>query len=220
MDLNGKRVGIQNWFTTAALWTRGILADQYGVDLASITWVASRPELPEGWAMPSWLKLEAAPINCSAIELLARGDVDASITTAVWAPNVHPGVDFLFPDYAEQERVFFRQTRCFPIMHVLVVRTRVLERYPWVARSLFDAWEESKQQCYRSLDWQRVHMTSMWYRDLWEKERELAGPDIYPWGFAKTRHEVDRLLRYAHEQGLTPLRYEPEEIFWPSMLET
>jgi len=28
------------------------------------------------------------------------------------------------------------------------------------------------------------------------------------------------MLRYAHRQGLTPRKYEPEEMFWPSMLET
>ena len=105
-------------------------------------------------------------------------------------------------------------------MHTLLVRTSILEEHPWAARSLFDAWEESKQRCYERQEWQRVHMTSMWYRALWEEERAAAGPDIYPWGFAKTRHEVDRMLRYVHRQGLTPRKYEPEEMFWPSMLET
>src|SRR5574341_1406335 len=56
-DLNGKRVGIQTWFTTTALWARGILEDEYGVDLSTITWVASRREGIGDWKPPSWLKL-------------------------------------------------------------------------------------------------------------------------------------------------------------------
>src|SRR5262245_698726 len=40
-ELHGKRVGVQTWFTTTALWARGILADEYGVDLSAITWVAN-----------------------------------------------------------------------------------------------------------------------------------------------------------------------------------
>ena len=63
-------------------------------------------------------------------------------------------------------------------------------------------------------------MTSLWYRALWEEERAAAGEDIYAWGFAKTRHELEVMLRYAHRQGVTPGRYQPEDLFWPSMLET
>jgi hypothetical protein len=46
-----------------------------------------------------------------------------------------------------------------------------------------------------------------------EKERAVAGPDIYLWGFTKTRAEVDKLLEYSFQQGLTPRRFEPEELF-------
>ena len=52
--------------------------------------------------------------------------------------------------------------------------------------------------CYKWLEGQRVHMTSMWFRALWEEERAAAGPDIYPWGFQKTRSEVDKILDYAY----------------------
>lgn len=219
-DLNGRRVGIQSWLTTAALWARGILAEDYGVDLRSITWVAGRAPGLEGWEAPPWLRMEVLPPGTDQLGLLASGAIDAAITTELWAPGVRAGVDFLFPDYAREERAFYARTRCFPIMHVLVVKTGLLEAHPWVARSLFDAWEASKRRCYERLEWERIHMTSMWFRALWEEERAAAGEDIYPWGFAKTRHEVERLLRYAHEQGFTARRHQPEEMFWPSMLQT
>ena len=218
-QLAGKRVGIQTWLTTAALWSRGILAEEYGVDLASIRWVALRPVTIPGWTPPKWLQLEILPKGADQLQLLASGAIDAAITTETWAPG-HPDVDFLFPNYPEEERKFFARTRCFPIMHTLVIKTGLLEREPWVARSMFDAWQESKRACYERLEWQRVHLTSMWFRALWEEERAAAGEDIYPWGFQGTKHEVDRLLRYAHEQGFTPRKYAPEEIFWPTTLET
>ncbi len=37
-DLAGKRVGVPEWAQTAAIYTRGLLAHEYGVDLASIHW--------------------------------------------------------------------------------------------------------------------------------------------------------------------------------------
>jgi 4,5-dihydroxyphthalate decarboxylase len=103
---------------------------------------------------------------------------------------------------------------------MLLIRNSVLEREPWVARSLYDAWEASKQKLYQRQDWERIHMTSLWYRALWEEERAAAGDDIYVWGFNKSRHELDVMLRYAYRQALTPRLHTPEELFWPSMLDT
>jgi len=219
-DLNGKRVGVQTWITSAALWAKGMLEEDHGVDLASIEWIAWQPVRIPDWKAPNWLKLVNAPASAEQFDLLANGDIDAAITTEIWAPNRHPDIGFLFPDYGEREREYFKRTRCFPIMHTLLIRNSVLEQNPWVARSLYDAWEASKRKLYAQQDWDRIHMTSLWYRALWEEERAAAGEDIYVWGFAKTRHEVDVMLRYAHGQGVTPRKYQPEEMFWPSMLDT
>src|SRR3954451_10052574 len=43
-DLNGRRIGVQAWFTTAALWGRAILIDDYGLDFKSVHWVAQRQD--------------------------------------------------------------------------------------------------------------------------------------------------------------------------------
>jgi 4,5-dihydroxyphthalate decarboxylase len=219
-DLNGKRVGLQTWITSAALWAKGILEEDHGVDLASINWVAWQPVRIPDWKAPPWLKMEIAPEGSEQFDLLASGAIDCGITTEIWAPKKHPDIDFLFPDYAREERAYYKRTGFFPIMHTLLVRTSVLEQHPWVARSLFDAWEASKQRCFAAQDWQRMHLTSMFYRALWEEERAAAGPDIYPWGFKKCRPELERMLSYSHRQGLTPRLYQPEELFWPSTLET
>jgi 4,5-dihydroxyphthalate decarboxylase len=220
-DLNGKRVGVQTWITSAALWAKGMLEDDHGVDLASIQWVAWQPVRMPDWQKPNWLNLDLSHTGIKQFDLLARGEIDAAITTEIWAPDRHPDIDFLFPDYGAREREYFKRTRCFPIMHTLLIRDSVLEKNPWVARSIFDAWEASKQILYRQeREWERIHKTSLWYRALWEEERATAGDDIYVWGFAKTRHEVDVMLRYAHRQGVTQQRYQPEDLFWPSMLET
>lgn len=219
-DLNGKRVGVQTWFTTTALWARGILEEEYGVDLRSVTWVADRRESLGDWKPPSWLKLEIVPRGVGQHDLLASGAIDAGITTRTWAPDGHPDIDFLFPNYAELERDYFKRTGFFPIMHTLLIKTEVLARNPWVAMSMYNLWQESKQQCYQWLEWQRVHQTSLWFRALWEEEQAAAGPDIYPWGFSKTRAEVDKMLDYAYRQGLVPQKFEPEDMFHPSVLST
>ncbi len=218
-DLNHKRVGIQTWFTTTALWVRGILEEEYGVDLESITWVAQEEESIGDWKAPTWLKLEIAD-GVNQYDLLRSGAVDASITTGSWAPDRHPDITFLFPNYAALEREYFKRTGFFPINHTLVIKKTVLEKHPWVAMSMFNAWQKSKDLCYKWLEWQRVHQTSMWFRALWEEERAVAGSDVYPWGFRTARPELEKMLDYSRRQGIIPSKFSPEELFHPSTLAT
>ena len=63
-------------------------------------------------------------------------------------------------------------------------------------------------------------MTGLWYRALWEEECAVTGSDPYVWGFKKTRAEVDKMLDYTFRQGLVLRRFQPEDIFHPSTLET
>jgi 4,5-dihydroxyphthalate decarboxylase len=219
-DLNGRRIGIQNWLTTTAVWARGLLEDEYGLDPKSVTWVADRVRGVGEWKPPAWLKMDLVPPGKTQFDLLAAGEIDAATTTSTWAPNVHPNIDFLFPNYAALEREYFKRTGFFPIMHTLLIKTSVLEREPRVAISIFNAWQESKRKCYEWLDWQRVHQTGLWYRALWEEEQAVAGSDPYLWGFRETRPEVDKLLDYCHRQGLTTRKFDPEEMFHPSTLST
>jgi len=219
-DLNGRRVGLQSWFTSAGIWARGALEDDWGLDIRSITWVAQKEESIGDWKPPSWLKLEIVPKGVEQFDLLASGDIQGALTTRLWAPNIHPNIDFLFPDYGEVERDYYIRTGMFPIMHTLLIKTALLEKEPWVAMSLFDAWMASKQALYDEMRWQRVHMTALFYRALREEEMALGGDDFYRWGFKACRAEVDKMLEYVHRYGMVPRKFEPEEMFHPSTLET
>ena len=47
-DLSGKRVGVRAYTQTTGAWVRGFLAEDYGVDLESVTWVTFEdPHLAE-----------------------------------------------------------------------------------------------------------------------------------------------------------------------------
>jgi 4,5-dihydroxyphthalate decarboxylase len=211
-DLNGRRVAIRFWNITAGLWIKGMLEEDFGVDLASITWVTTLPAAIPNWKPPSWLKLEMSPNGATEYDLLAANAVPAGITAEVWPPDRHPDIGYLLPDYQEREREFFERTKCVPIMHTLVVKKEILDAHPWVARSLFDAWEESKKRCYEQQSWpQPLHAPPPARR---------GSPSRYEFGFSKSRHELDVLLTYAYRQGVTPRKYEPEDLFMPSMLET
>ena len=99
-ELNGRRVGVQTWLTTTPLWARGILEEDFGVNLRSISWVAQWPTIVADWKPPSWVKLEFTPAGVKLYDLLLSGDLDAVITTENWAPFGDPSIRFLVPNYA------------------------------------------------------------------------------------------------------------------------
>ena len=219
--LHGKRVGLLTWCNSAAIWARGMLADEFAVDLQAIKWVVGWPDSIPNWKPPSWANLEFVPEGRRDLfKLLATREIDAAITTEMFAPNCNPDVEFLFRNYGELERAYYRKTGFFPIHHTLLIRNSVLRENPWVAMSIFNACQESKRRCYEWLEWQRIHQTSLWYRALWEEEQAAGGTDFYKWGFKESRPELDKLLTYCQRDGVTPRKFAPEEMFWETTLDT
>ena len=113
-DLNGKRIGVQNWLTTTAVWARGLLEDEYGLDPKSVTWIADRVSGVGDWKPPAWLKIEIVPKEQKQFDLLASGVIDAAITTGTWAPNVHPACRFPVSQLRRAGTRLFQAHRFFP----------------------------------------------------------------------------------------------------------
>ena len=219
-DLQGKQVGLRTFQNTAGLWVRGILQHEYGVDLRTIRWLAQDEEDLPVDPSPRGIRLERVPPGANIDRMLACGELDAVIYPEV-LPSYrrgNPAVRRLFEDYPERERAYFTRTRIFPIMHTVVVRTAVLERHPWVATNLLQAFEASKQECYRRLqDPRRVSLA--WFLPALEEQRRLMGPDPWAYGFEPNRHVLETAAQYAYEQGLTARRLEVAGLFAPSTLD-
>jgi 4,5-dihydroxyphthalate decarboxylase len=145
-DLGGKRIGVPLYTMTAAIWIRGLLQHQYGVDLSGVTWVegALKQATPHGNpnALPL-LKPARIEINTtgrSINQLLAAGEIDAVISSrAVEGLGTHPDIARLIPNYREVEKDYYRRTRIFPIMHLVAMRRDVYEKHHFIAQSLYDA---------------------------------------------------------------------------------
>ena len=123
---------------TAPVWIRGILADEHGVPVDSVTYVTRRT----GRAGPrreAGARLCRRASACARIgpdqtlsAMLASGEIDALYTAR--APSSFRAGDGrvrrLFEDFPAVERDYFRRTRIFPIMHTVVIRRDVYERAP------------------------------------------------------------------------------------------
>ncbi len=217
-DLEGKRVGIPEWAQTAGIYVRGLLQHEYGVDLARIEWVQAgvrepgRVEKVE-LQLPPGVKIRPAPDKTLA-GMLASGEIDAAISAR------DPGGPRLFQDYRELEQAYFRKTRIFPIMHVMVLRREVYERERWVAMNLFKAFEEAKQASQaRIAEIGLSHVPLPWIPEHARHWRELAGEDFWPYGIEANRPTLEAFVQYAYEQGVAVRRVKPEEMFAPETLE-
>ena len=218
-DLEGKRVGIPEWAQTAGIYIRGTLQHEYGVDLARVQWVQAGVHQPGRvekveLRLPQGIEIVRKPEK-SLSGMIARGELDAVISArAVDAPR-------MFPDYPEVERAYFRKTRIFPIMHVLVLRRDVYERDRWVARNLMDAFVEAKNRSLeRIAEFGLSHMPLPWVPDYAGHWRELIGPDFWPYGLEPNRPTLEAFLKYACEQGVAVRPLKVEELFAPETRET
>jgi 4,5-dihydroxyphthalate decarboxylase len=223
-DLAGKRLGIPEWAQTAGVYCRGLLAHEYGVDLASIEWVqagVNEPGRVEKVALelPAGVKIRAEPQR-SLTEMLLDGSIDAIMTAR--PPSAFTARDKrivrLIPDTRGAEAAYWRKTGIYPIMHVLAIRREVVDAHPWVAMNLFKAFETAKN---RSLDRARDVTASRfplpWSQDHVGEVEALLGRDFYPYGIESNRPTLEAFLRYAHEQGLTNRLLRPEELFPPQV---
>jgi 4,5-dihydroxyphthalate decarboxylase len=227
-DLFGKRVGCPEYQMTAAVWLKGILADEYGVAVNSVTYHTGgleqpgRHEVPMD--LPADIHVSPIPTDKTLSAMLDAGEIDALYTAHMPSSfaNGSPNVRRLFKDHAEVEKAYFRKTGIFPIMHTVVVRADVYERSPWVMQSLTKAFELSKQRAYTDLfETTALKLMMPWLTAQAEEAREVLGADdFWPYGLEPNRECLSTFLRYSFEQGLSDRLLAPDELFAPETLES
>jgi 4,5-dihydroxyphthalate decarboxylase len=219
-DLRGKRVGSPEWAHSAAVYMRGWLHNEAGVDLTEVDWyqaganAAGREEKVE-LDLPAGVRLTRVA-DRSLSDLLAAGDIDCAIIAR--PPTCflegHPDVVRLFPDHRELELEQYRRTGVWPIMHVIAMRRQVLAEHPWVARNLYNAFLESKQRSVaRLLDPAVSRYPLPWLPTYGAEMADLFGGDPFPYGVEPNRRTVDELLRYAHQQGIAHRLATSDDVF-------
>jgi 4,5-dihydroxyphthalate decarboxylase len=222
-DLEGKRVGLPLYTQTAAIWVRGHLAHQFGVDLSTIRWVQGAVETVGTHGKPHappLLQPVAIEQNETAIplaELLARGEIDALIGSR--KPDSlgrHPDVARLFPDYRAQERALYKTTKIFPIMHLIAMRRELYERHRWLATSFYNAFVESKRRAVARMRYggSLAYMLP-WLLSEIEEIDEVFGGDAWPYGVEPNRPTLEALVQYMVDQHFIAKPIPIEELFVP-----
>ncbi|WP_067929386.1 4,5-dihydroxyphthalate decarboxylase [Alicyclobacillus shizuokensis] len=226
-DLRGKRIGLPEYQLTACLWVRGILEHEYGVRPTDVLWFQGGEERPgriEKVAvdLPSDIRIQPIPEGRTLNEMLETGELDALIAPRAPSSLVRgsSNVARLFPNYVDVEIAYFQKTGIFPIMHVVVIREEILDRHPWVAMNLFEAFEAAKRQVYEGFaQTAALKVTLPWLTYEVERTKAIMGEDFWPYGLEANRTTLEAAISYSYEQGLIHRRIGVEELFAAPTLE-
>lgn len=220
-DLRGKRVGTTQYGSTAAVYIKGMLADDHAVKAADLRWFiggltapTQKPLLP--LKLPPEIELTFLDEGRTLEAMLAAGDLDALFS--IYLPEMflagHPRIRRLYRDHKRVEQDYFRRTGIFPIMHTVVVRRDIAERYPWVLKNLYQAFCAAKRAAVDGLyDTDALHLSLPFLIDHIEETRAVMGGDFWSYGLEPNRPALAAIGRYVYEQGLAPRPVAAEEIF-------
>ncbi len=230
-DLKGKRVGVPEYQQTAALWSRGVLKHEFGVEPADIDWWMERTEERShggatGFQPPAGVRFNRIPGDQSIGTLLADGKLDATLlyltdNNLVDRSRItlegNPDFRLLFPNPAAEGRRYFEKTGIYPINHGMVVRRSIYEQHPWVALNIFNAFRQARDRSAARL--RELASTHLELGLLGPEARKALAVDPYPYGVKSNQKVLETVAEYSHEQGLTPRVMQMEEIFAPSTLD-
>ncbi len=217
-DLEGKKVGVRAYSVTTGVWTRQVLIDEFGLDSSKVTWVVDDEEHVTQLKLPS--NVVHAPEGTSLADMMASGELAAGFganagigrtgaPTGDWK-EVETDYPDLLPNAAELEAEYYARTGVYPMHGTIVVKDSVLAEHPWVAKSIYDAFDKAKKQWLAKLDSGEANSKSdKKYLEL----RKIVGHDPLPYGIEENRKTIEALEATAFKQGLTPRRMSMSELF-------
>ena len=218
--LVGKNVALSAFQTTLSLLAKGDLEFHYKVSWRSINWkLTTREKIP----------LEHGPdVSVEFIgdrdrlgDRLQAGEIDAFFLPHPPA-NVMSGeipARRLFLDPESEEKRYFDVVGSFPIMHVIAIQESLVRENPELPSQLMEIFHSAfdiAEGYYADPNWSMLPGV----RHQFERDRSRFMGKAWPRGFIANRSNIDRLMRYAVDQGIGAAYLPPEALFADSTLET
>ncbi len=222
-DLEGKRIGVQEYRQTAGVWVRGILQHEFGVDLDGVNWVeggVNEPRAPDNDMdlRPTWaLNLEIIPGDRTLNDMLEAGEIDAYFgARRLEALDNGQNVVRLFPNYRELEKDYYRKTGFHPIMHTVVIREELFQAHPWIAESLYKACEASKAWAMKQMKYSGAQRLMLpWLFDEIAEMEDLMGKNAWAYGVEANRPILEAFMQYLVDQHFLEAPSPIDDLFAP-----
>jgi 4,5-dihydroxyphthalate decarboxylase len=185
-ELAGKRVGIRAYSVTTGVWVRGILQEQYGVDLDAVKWVTFEdPHVAEYTDPPA---MKRADGKKTIVQMLLDGEIDAAV---LGDKLPDPRLRHLVPDHDAAAKTWADKHGA-PINHMLVIRNRLSQTRPDIVRDVFRMFKESRDIAIRSGN---------------------KNVEQLKFGVEPNRRSLETIIGLAFEQKLIPRRFRVDELF-------
>jgi len=185
-DLEGKRVGVRAYSQTTGMWVRGILQNDYGVDLSKVTWLTFEDAHVAEYRNPP--NVIIAPPERKLKDMLLDGEIDAAILGRDMPDD--PRLRTVIANAEAAALEWHARMGAIPVNHIFVVRSELSKKCPDVVAELFRVLKESKACAGLK-----------------------AGIDTRPYGFDALRPGVELAIEYCYQQGLIRRRLAFEELF-------
>ncbi|KXU82687.1 hypothetical protein CI15_34850 [Paraburkholderia monticola] len=188
-DLAGKTIAMRSYPQTTPTWVRGILSDEYRVELDKVRWLTQEEAHVAEFRDPDFVTRIDSTLSLEG--MLRAGEVDAII--AGGALSGDPGIRSLIPEPKEAAAAWYSRTHVVPINHVVTIRKEIAETRADLVREVFDMLLKSRAAS--------------------GELPPASGPDLQPVGFDALRPALETVIRYAFEQKLIRQRYSVEELY-------
>ncbi len=187
-DLPGSRIGVRSYSQTTGAWIRGILENDYRIDLSRVHWVTFEDgHVAEAKDPPGVIRAGA---DQDMTKMLIDGELDAAIYGAA-LPN-DPRLQSVIPDPEAAARAWYGQHGLVPVNHMVVVTDTLARSSPQAVAELYRLLQESKTAA----------------------GLPAAGDiDTTPFGKAANRPCLELLVSYAVQQGLIPRPFAIDELW-------
>jgi 4,5-dihydroxyphthalate decarboxylase len=187
-DLRGRRVGIRSYSVTTGTWLRGILAEEWGVDADTVTWVTlEEPHVAEFRDPPG---VQRAGPGKELIPMLLAGELDAAIVSG--RDPQDPRVVPLIPDPLAAARAWWEKHQAIQVNHVVTVKASLSRSQPGVVREVYRLLAASKRA---------------------EGPPAAGVLDPTPFGVEANRRNLEVAIDYVYRQRLIPRRFTVDELF-------
>ncbi len=230
-DMRGKRVGVPEFQQTAAVWSRGILKHEFGVDQTEMEFFMERlPETSHGGATgfqpPPGVTVNQIPLETNVGEMLLNGELDA---TLLYLPHKNlidrssadlendPGFEPLFRDQEAEARRYFEKTNIYPINHGVVIKREIAEKHPWAVLNILKAFNDANDIANQQrMEHIEGHRAAGFIST--ESFKALSTP-VMKHGIIANRETLEAAAQFSVEQGLTPRLVALEEVFHKSTMD-
>ncbi|NKR11346.1 4,5-dihydroxyphthalate decarboxylase [Paenarthrobacter ureafaciens] len=207
-QLAGKRVGVNRGYTvTTGVWARAIMANQYGLDLDSVTWVLSGDEHVQNYVPPS--NVISAPSGRTLEQMVLDGELDAAIGVKPGSPDLVT----LIPDADQAAIAALQTTGLYPINHLVVIRDEILEAHPDAAVAVFEAFAESKRQYLADLKAGALAEPDSADRLHLQVLDATGWDDPLPYGVDPNREVLEDLMEQASRQHILTRKVKLDQLF-------